>query len=167
MQHDARPEALDAAWGPTRSVLSVADFRALATPGEKVTVLGRPTVLRYPHPDSREVDPLPAAGPVTTTPAGRSPPQRSRNAARAPHLDGCDYRSMSWIVITVLPLTGRDSVGFNAAGTSSKEIRVIGGATIRPSATASATRSSSSLDIGRAKLMPVTPLERKDSSSAT
>ena len=30
MQHDAPPEAFDAVWGLTQSVLTVADFRALA-----------------------------------------------------------------------------------------------------------------------------------------
>jgi hypothetical protein len=30
VQHDAPPEAFDAIWGLTRSVLTVADFRALA-----------------------------------------------------------------------------------------------------------------------------------------
>jgi hypothetical protein len=31
MEHDAPPEAFDAVWGLTPSVLTVADFRALAT----------------------------------------------------------------------------------------------------------------------------------------
>ena len=69
--------------------------------------------------------------------------------------------------ITVLPLAGRACVALRAVGTSSKEMRVIGGVTMRPSTTACASRSSSSLDIGKAKLMPVTPLARRVASSAT
>ena len=65
-------------------------------------------------------------------------------------------------VITVLPLAGRACAELRAAGTSSRDIRVIGGATMRPSATASATRSKSSLDGCKAKLMPVIPVAPRD-----
>src|SRR4029077_1970228 len=75
--------------------------------------------------------------------------------------------SMLHNAITVLPLAGRACVALRAAGTSSKEMRVIGGVTMRPSTTACASRSSISLDIGNAKLMPVTPLARRAASSAT
>src|SRR5713226_1853388 len=70
-------------------------------------------------------------------------------------------------VITVLPPAGRACAGFGAASASSREMRVIGGARMRPSATACATRSKSSLDACKAKLMPVTPVLRRASSSAT
>src|SRR6476659_8406651 len=64
-------------------------------------------------------------------------------------------RAFGQSVITVLPLAVRACAELRAAGTSSRVIRVIGGATMRPSATASATRSKSSLDGCKAKSMPV------------
>ena len=59
--------------------------------------------------------------------------------------------STAYNVVTVLPLAGWARAGSRAAGASSRGIRVIGGATMRPSATASATRWRSSLDICKAK----------------
>jgi hypothetical protein len=65
--------------------------------------------------------------------------------------------------ITALPPPGRVCAGSRAAGTSSRDMRVIDGAMMRPSATASATRSRSSLDICNAKLIRAIPVARRAS----
>ena len=69
--------------------------------------------------------------------------------------------------MTVFPSAARPFLPVKTAGASSSVIRVIGGATMRPVTTASATRSSSWLEGASAKLIPVTPAASSAWASAT
>ena len=70
-------------------------------------------------------------------------------------------------MMTVFPSTGRPSTPLKTAGASSSDIRVIGGAAMRPVTMASARRSRRLLEACSAKLIPVMPADLRASASAT